>query len=183
MYHIKADKRAQRSASLIKQGLYQCLKKKEFTNITIADILKESTVGRATFYRLFDSASDVLQYACDLMFTQINDKTNGNFTPKEAMLLDIKTFMPHDLLLETLINSQKINIIYDAQYQQIERNTFFKSSQNLSAEQQDFYFSTLTYLLVSTLSTWIKHDKKETAAELFTALQLSVNMLGQTIGK
>lgn len=180
MYHIKDDKRAQRSAKLITQGLNQCLLKKEYQKITVADILKEATVGRATFYRLFDSINDVLVYECDLMFRQINIDSNSDKTPQTIMLLDIETFMRHDLLLEAIVNSQQISIIYKAQRRQIENNSLFKY-ESLTDSQQDFYLSTLTYLLVSTLTTWIKHDKKESAKELFTILQLSVKMLYKTI--
>ncbi|GAO99306.1 hypothetical protein [Fructobacillus ficulneus] len=180
MYHIKVDKRAQRSAGLIVQGVNACLQKKEYRKITIADVLEESTVGRATFYRLFDSISDVLSYECDLMFEQINHESSKGKTLQDILVLDIETFMRHDVLLETIVNSHQLNIIYDAQLRQINQNIFFKI-ELASPDQQDFYLAVLTNLLISTLSTWINHGKKESADELFVALQASITMLNQTI--
>ena len=71
MYHIKKDKRSQTSARLISEGLTKCLQKKDFSKITITDIQKESYVGRATFYRLFDKLPDVLAYQCDQVFEDV----------------------------------------------------------------------------------------------------------------
>lgn len=68
MFHIKPDKRSQTSAKLIVGGLYACLAVKPFSGISISDIQRESSVGRATFYRLFDTVTDVLEYECDNVF-------------------------------------------------------------------------------------------------------------------
>ena len=51
MYHIKADKRAEKSVELICTGLLDCLEQKEFSQISISDIQRTSTVSRSTFYR------------------------------------------------------------------------------------------------------------------------------------
>lgn len=71
MYHIPNDKRAQKSADLIAQGLYKSLEKKPLNNIKVNDIYLNSYVSRATFYRLFDSVYDVLQYQCDSIVDEI----------------------------------------------------------------------------------------------------------------
>lgn len=46
MYHISNDKRAQKSAQLIGNGMLNCLEHKEFGEITIAEIQRASTVSR-----------------------------------------------------------------------------------------------------------------------------------------
>ncbi|HAT54686.1 MAG TPA: hypothetical protein DCW31_05525 [Lactobacillus sp.] len=181
MYHVSSDKRVQRSATLITQGFHDCLLKKNYQDITVSDILKASTVGRATFYRLFDSTRDILEYECDLMFAQINSRSSTDKSAKENLLLDIVTFMQHDILLEALVKSQQTSIISDAEQRHIEHNALFQNIESISGYERDFYMSTLTYLLVSTLSTWIKHDKKEDAIELFSALQTAIHMVDKTI--
>ena len=68
MFHIKPDKRSQTSANLIVEGLFECMRTKNFSEITITDLQKVSTVSRTTFYRLFDKISDVLEFQCENIF-------------------------------------------------------------------------------------------------------------------
>ena len=42
MYHISTDKRAQKSAALIWQGMEQCLQEKPFHKLRISDINQKS---------------------------------------------------------------------------------------------------------------------------------------------
>lgn len=65
MYHIKSDRRSQRSAETIVRGLEECLKAKPLSSITVSDIHHATGISRATFYRLFDTPEDVLQYRFD----------------------------------------------------------------------------------------------------------------------
>lgn len=74
MYHIKEDKRSLRSAQLIYQGLLDCLEEKEFQQISISDIQRKSFVSRSTFYRLFDTLNDVLDYQIHLVFLETISK-------------------------------------------------------------------------------------------------------------
>ena len=68
MYHIKSDKRAQTSAQLIGDAMLELLKARAFDDISVSDIQRQSTVGRATFYRLFDNTVDVLSWLCNQIF-------------------------------------------------------------------------------------------------------------------
>lgn len=65
MYHIQKDIRAQKSAKLIGEGMLKCLGEKRFEEISVSDVQRASSVGRSTFYRLFDNTADVLAYLCD----------------------------------------------------------------------------------------------------------------------
>ena len=71
MYHIKNDKRCQRSAGLIAGALLDLLGSKPFLEITVSDIQRRSGVGRSTFYRLFDNIDDVVTYIVDEYFGKL----------------------------------------------------------------------------------------------------------------
>lgn len=179
MYHIKADKRSQKSATLICQGLRQCLTRKMFDRITVTDIQKASTVGRATFYRLFDSKSDVLAYECDLMFNQISDASMATLSPADILMAHITIFMQHDYLLKAIIESHQTYLLYDSQRNRIEK--LFHRYIDLPQAQQDFLVAHLTHLIVGTLTTWIDHNEAETADDLFHALYSSIHLLNQSM--
>lgn len=61
MYHIKNDKRAEKSAKLICDAMLQLISTKSFSEITVSDIQRVSSVSRSTFYRCFDCLADVLE--------------------------------------------------------------------------------------------------------------------------
>ena len=60
MYHISNDIRTQKSADLIANALNEYILKKDFTEITVTDLQKASSVSRSTFYRLFDNIVYIL---------------------------------------------------------------------------------------------------------------------------
>lgn len=116
MYHIKPDKRSQRSATLICQGFNKCIAKNHNLNqITISQIIHEATIGRATFYRLFDSKRDVLAYECDLLFKQaaIKSKSSNNSSTRDLFLYCAELCIKNHLLFEAIIKSHQAQIIYN----------------------------------------------------------------------
>jgi hypothetical protein len=173
MYHIKNDKRSQTSAKLISEGLYKCLEKKIFFDITITDVQHASGTGRATFYRLFDNLSDVLVYQCDKIFADIvykyKDLKNNN--PDDYFITFIKYWMTHDKLLETIVNCNRTDILFNAQYNSIDNFKIFFSELNIDESKFDYFLSFLTSVLTSVLSTWIKHGRKETPQEIYQNVQ------------
>ena len=49
MYHIKDDKRCEKSTELIISSVMELTKEKTLNEITISDVQERSTVSRATF--------------------------------------------------------------------------------------------------------------------------------------
>ncbi|ARN89124.1 TetR/AcrR family transcriptional regulator [Levilactobacillus brevis] len=180
MYHIKDDKRSQRSAQLIVAGTMTCLAHKSLNDLTITDIVTRSMVGRATFYRLFDSVIDVLALACDQLFTKLGNREATD--PESWLLANLQEFMNHDLLLETLVENHQLQLLYDAQHRQLAKLDFLKRHMAVSDDQADFFLADLTYLLVGTLATWINHQKRESAEELFLSLKTTLATLNAAIG-
>ena len=54
------DKRIEQTREAIHQAFYAALKKKDYADITIQDILDESDISRSTFYAHFKSKGEVL---------------------------------------------------------------------------------------------------------------------------
>lgn len=61
----------------IEKALLTLLSKKDYTNITVTDVVKEAKVARVSFYRHFSSISDVL----DSIAEQTVQKFNIEFLP------------------------------------------------------------------------------------------------------
>ena len=61
----KASMDNQRVKNQITEGLFSLLRKKSFSEITVTDIVKESNVARASYYRNFENKEQIIETAMD----------------------------------------------------------------------------------------------------------------------
>lgn len=184
MYHIKPDKRSQTSAKLIVEGLYQCLEEKPFSRVTITDIQKASSVGRATFYRLFDTLTDVLEFECDNVFRQMlskyrkAEKQPEGASPFESLFtFFMEYWMEHTRLLDALIDSGRIDImntVYLAHADEI--GAILVPDLTLTPRELQYFVAVATAAIFGIFYTWMQGGKKETCAELIAALKRAIDM-------
>lgn len=178
MYHIANDKRARRSADLISESLMRLVVEKDFANVTITDIQRESGVGRATFYRLFDNTADVLLYLID----QIMDRTLehqrrcGQRGAREATLFFIREWIRNRDLLRTVVRSGHLDIVYLSFQTHAEAAgdlTF--SGLDCPPEQKDYIVSIMATAMAGGLQAWVLHGECETAEQVYDLLRGSVD--------
>ena len=173
MYHLKEDKRVKTSAKLICEALNKSLKTKKINEITIIEIQQKSTVGRATFYRLFDNLTDVLAFQCDNMMLELMESTEKlNSDSKGKMLNFMSGIMEHSELLETIINSGHIEIIYQSHLKFIDvlsKNLI--DTKGISKIETEYMLNVLTYIMIGVLITWVKNGKKESVEELYNIIK------------
>lgn len=169
MYHISNDLRAKKSAQKIGTGLLKCLNNKSFTEITVTDVQKISSVGRATFYRLFDNITDVLSYLCDSIFEKVGleFKKMNKFNHKESILFFIQEWMNNKTLLKAIVDSNRIDLLYDAHNKYIRKNLdFFFSGISIDDEHANYLLMTMTSCISAFLTAWIKNGSHESAKQL-----------------
>ena len=65
MIMSKASMDNQRVKKQITEGLFSLLRKKSFSEITVTDIVKESKVARASYYRNFENKEQIIEAAMD----------------------------------------------------------------------------------------------------------------------
>ena len=186
MYHIKNDKRSRRSAELIYTGLMRCLERKSFSEITITDVQKESYVGRATFYRLFDSLSDVLLYQCDRLFEQIFQKIRDNpeATMEARTMAFINGWIQHHKVIEAIVESNRIEILYESHIRTAnELKEFLYRNSDMDEMHAEYNTIMLTTMLAGVFTIWVKRGKKETARELYEVLCDALLMFYESIAK
>lgn len=176
MYHVKDDKRAQTSAELIYQGLIQCLKWKPFDYISIADVLRISGVGRATFYRNFDNLIDVLQMKCDQCFREVLEQY---LTAHKSGQLDSRSFLVHFFrywmekreLLEVLTTMNRQDIIYSSHYRYSTLITArFLPDVDTSSDEYVYFMTVRTSITVGVLTAWVKTGRGKTPEQLVDML-------------
>lgn len=65
MYHMTANRKKTIVTDRISTAFLELLKEKTFADITVTELVKKAGVARASFYRNFDSTSDVMNYILD----------------------------------------------------------------------------------------------------------------------
>ena len=154
------------------------MKAKDFSQITITDIERSSTVARSTFYRLFDNLVDVLSYQCDKVFDETLKKYSISIqTPDSFLLLFIDQWAKNDALLETVFSINRLDILYTAQQKREDtvKKLFFKDF-DLKKDSIEFLIVSITSALVGILSVWMKHQKKESANDLLVEFKRSIEI-------
>jgi len=63
-----------RSRKMIIKALVELMEKRKYEDITITDLVKSAELGRKTFYRHFQSKTEVLEYFFDLMFPEFQNE-------------------------------------------------------------------------------------------------------------
>lgn len=187
MYHIKEDKRAYKSAELIYQGLIECMRDKEFDKVSITDVQRISSVGRATFYRNFDTMIDVLYWKCDLKYkevmeTYVNMKTHDS-NENEFLVFFFNYWMEHYEILDTLIYIGRYDIISQCHYNNAPiLYNYFKDKYSLPNSNFRYYMAIRIGAFVGILISWVKCGRKENAEELVAILKSDISIsVNQTL--
>lgn len=184
MYHISGDKRAQKSAELIWQGMEQCLQEKPFSKLRISDINQKSYISRATFYRLFDGLQDVLVYECDQICSQLAEAMeNTPFNSKQDFfLLLVEKWMAQDVLIKTLAENNLTGIIYETHMKNRDfMKAVFLKDTAVSEREADYMVSLLANIIPASMNTWYLHGKSESPVEVYQAVSRSLNIIGEQV--
>ena len=184
MYHLKQDLRAIKSAELLYEGLIECMKEKDFEKISISDISSKSSVGRATFYRNFDTIVDILYWKCNQQFKEVitkyvndNSKLDNN---KGFIEYVFQYWMEHVDILDTLINIGRVDIIYNSfmQNSHILTNYLHKNLE-IKEFNYDYFISLRVGIFIGIISTWIENGKKESAEDIANIIEQQIQLANE----
>ena len=181
MYHIKKDKRSQKSAELIYTALTTLLKQKSFQRITVSDIQRVSSVSRATFYRHFDHLTDVLAWRCEQYFAEMFSNYHGSTenTYKFIHYLLEYWFFHHEIL-EILVNIHRIDIIYECHLNCFKSFIEQRILTQIPLEDYDYAMGIRSGMMVGILFVWLKGRKKQSPEELLSIIQKQAEYLKQS---
>lgn len=184
MYYISNDKRTQRSAALIWQGMEQCLRKKDFGKLTVSDIHEASYVSRATFYRLFDTPRDVLAYQCDMIYAELAaDAAQHIYPTRQAFFLSlIEKWTKQEVLVRTLAENNMVSILYETHMKNRElmKKVFLEGS-DISDHEADYLVSLLANIIPAAVNVWYQHGRTESAQEIYRSVSRSLGIIAKEL--
>lgn len=173
MYHIKTDKRSQRSAQIICEGLAEVLKKKDYHEITISDLCVQTGIARTTFYRLFDIIDDVLLYQFDFLFKESMQKYKDSKEPISYAKIILSTAMNNQTITSILINSGRTDL-FDFSTRLNEEQLLSNLHLDIDEKKRLYCTPMLNAMIFAVLKTWIHNGCKENADELYEILRSNI---------
>lgn len=182
MYHIKQDKRAEKSAQLIGQGVLELLAGRRIEDISISEIERKTGITRATFYRSFDRVEDVPEYLCDIMFDEIQEKIlNNHCTSRQELIVDfISAWMEKKTLIMSLAGSGNLYLLCNAHTKKLSLvKQMLRTDMNVSEKELDYVCYLLAYIMPMAMDIWVAHGQKESARELYAHMRRAYHLLGQ----
>lgn len=182
MYHVSANVRAQRSAKAICTGLAQCLEEKPFEKITVKDVYDKCLVSRATFYRLFDGLTDVLQYECDSIFRERLGLLVGRniVDKKEQAIQCMKIWMRPHSIIKPLLENRMEWIIYETHQKNAELLRSLTGSPFRDEWKSDYFISVFSSVICTALSVYFKHGGEEPIEEVYEVLAQSLRIIDKS---
>ena len=179
MYRIKPDKRIEKSVAALCDGLYQCLKEKSFSSLTVNEITEAAGVSRATFYRIFDSPLDVLSYLCDQLIAEVAIYmiSANNLTAAQIRTGSLKIWLDKADLISAVYNSGNPGILSDS-LQKYLKSSFFTEMGVITQAEMDYLQETLSTILDAVMRIWLRHNKKESAEEILALYSKIASIIG-----
>ncbi len=170
MYHIKNDKRAKQSSKLIFNALKSLLEEKPYDSISITQITQTANIGRATFYRNFDSVDDVLVYEIDKKFKMLQNfiqNFRGDPTMGRSMLrLTIEFWDIHADLIELLQSADRTYLLFSPMCSIIREYKDFFAGEKYDKPDMDFIIELRAHVITLIVSKWIASGKLITCQQL-----------------
>jgi AcrR family transcriptional regulator len=184
MYHLTTNKKTHQSAELIFNALCELMVKKDYSLISITELVEQAGVGRATFYRLFDSIDDVLMYKCDYQFLELqesiksyrrSESLTGEVKSTKLLIPILRFWYIDSIIIDVIIKANRVDILH----QNIERFfevLFDKLDRGSSVKtKKDYFISIRSGILFNILITWVKNNKNISPDELASVILEQIN--------
>ena len=170
MYHIKSDRRSCHTAEEISQGLLECLKDQPLNSITITDIHRRTGISRATFYRLFDTVEDVLDWLCAQPPREEEQllPVMEQGSPAKVFTRMLELGLENHDLLKALVDNGRYDLVYRYAEQRFRlmNSLYPQSLPQLEETEYDYTVSAMAMNMVSTLVTWVRRGRVDPPEEV-----------------
>lgn len=152
----------------ILKTLLELMKTEDFDSITISHLVEKAEVGRASFYRNYQTKEDVLRQKAERLNDKLND-IRKNDNPNDYRLKLIRTldfYKSNSDFYMTIYNAGLTQIIQDSIVDQ-------KSLSNETPAPVAYVISAFSYLIYGWIIEWLKRGMKESSDELIAMFENS----------
>lgn len=182
------DRRQRKSREAIFTALIQLLEKKDFSQITVGQIIERADVGRTTFYAHFETKEYLLKELCRDLFCHVLDAAQGNQTAHRHLFhCDAPDSVFLHLLQHLLRNDNHILQLLAGQNNGLFLQYFKENLREIVESQlplfegrrneklpESFWIDHIASTFVETVRWWVDHGMKEPPETIFEYFSLAV---------
>lgn len=163
---MKVDRRIIKTKTSIILSLIDLLKEKDYTKITVEDIVNKADIARKTFYLHFSSKDDIILQVKNNLYeyftNEINNFLNSNefdihttFNIIKKLIIEYYDQLKFVFLKDTNVTYfSKVLIDLYAYYLNLLLEKYYK----LNSKTKEYYFSFYSEGFISTLVYWLKKE-------------------------
>ncbi len=181
------DRRQRKTREAIFRAFTDLLGKRDFSQITVGEIIDRADVGRATFYAHFETKDFLLKELCRELFCHIFDAMEGEevhrhiFTcdaPESVFLHLIKHLQQNDNQILELLSGRNDGLFI--QYfkhnlrELVASQLFLFSRRDNGILPEDFWINHITATFVETIKWWVDQGMRETPEQIAEYFFLTV---------
>ena len=177
------DRRQRKTREAIFHGFTRLLSQKDFSHITVGEIIAQADIGRATFYAHFETKDDLLKAFCQELFCHIFDTERDQHHHRhifecegaDSVFLHLFTHLQkNDNNILSLLTSRNNDLFLDCFGQELQ--VLIQSQLPMFAEKkpqnipEDFWEDHILSTFTATLKWWLKtgmQESPETVSEYF----------------
>lgn len=182
------DRRQRKTREAIFASFTQLLSQKDYTQITVGQIIENADIGRATFYAHFETKDYLLKEYCEELFCHIFDAQNKTAqdhrhifacdSSDAAFLHLFKHLQKNDNNILTLLSSQN-NELFLRYFRSnlaclIEDQLSVFASRKHNSIPDSFWADHIAACFVQTLRWWIDNGMRETPQTIMQYFMLTV---------
>ena len=182
------DRRQRRTRGLIFKAFIELLSKKDFSQITVGEIIEQADVGRATFYTHFETKEFLLKALCEELFCHVFDAANNEPSdhkhifdcdaPDSVFLHLLQHLQKNDNNILALLSSQNNGLFL--QYfknnlqQLVERQHSQFETRKSDMLPDSFWINHIASTFVETVRWWIDNGMNESPETIVEYFYLAV---------
>lgn len=169
------DRRQQKTRNAVFQAFTTLLGRKNYSGITVQEIIDEANIGRSTFYAHFETKDDLLKELCSELFGHIIDSamdcthTHGLYSdgnaPESVFCHLLQHLQENDNNILGLLSCESSEIFLryfkDSLNELVKVQVLSKSRRVDPALPDDFLVNHISGSFVEMVQWWLKGHKKQ----------------------
>ncbi len=103
-----------RSRELIKEAMFQLLNKKEISQITVSDIVREANINRGTFYNHYNNPIEIIEEVKDELISSLSEGLRLSMKEKTVdafMTTVLEHIQTNENIYRRIVNSIPMSLI------------------------------------------------------------------------
>ena len=176
------DRRQKKTRSAIFEAFIQLLSERDYSRITVGDIIDRADVGRATFYAHFETREFLLKELCRELFDHVfEDRDTGLFCCEDREDVFLHLFRhigQNDSNLLRLLRSRNnelfLSYFRDNLVRVLQDRLTVFDHRRAPQLPEDFWVDHICTTLVQTLRWWVERGMEQTPGQIAEYFMLAV---------